>query len=167
MSPADRAAASAMKSEARLRFLERRTRRSPRMSCSATTVNRSVSKPDSSGSTAAPACPGPSFSASASVATRLTLPSPCSSRICVSRSSDPSVQPATTTLRFCERTEAMCDTAASNTLALGSARSSAKLWPLRAPACSTLRAPASGASKGENSIEARSGSAAEMSSGDR
>ena len=38
MSPADSDAASAMKSEAFLRFLERRTRRSPRMSCSATTA---------------------------------------------------------------------------------------------------------------------------------
>ncbi len=81
-----------------------------------------------------PPAPASSFSTSASVATGFTLPSWCSARIWARRSSEPSVQPATTTRRLAARTAAMCLTAASNTLALGSARSSAKLWPAREPA---------------------------------
>ena len=73
-----------------LRF-ERRTSRSPRMSCSAMTASRSVSKPVSSGSTARPTCPASSFSASASVCDRLrALPSPCSTSTWPSRSREPS-----------------------------------------------------------------------------
>ena len=55
-----------------------------------------------------------------------------------SRSSEPSVQPAMTTLRRAARSSAMCFTTTSKTLTLGSARSSTKARPWREPAWKTF-----------------------------
>ena len=110
----------------------------------------SVSKPASSGSTASARLPRRQASRPRPASPRgLTLPSPCSARICASRSSEPSVQPAMTHLALGRRAPPRyASTAASKTLAFGSARSSAKLRPLRDPACSTLRAAGIGRVEG-------------------
>ena len=118
-------------------------------------------------STASPACPGSSFSTSASVATGFRLPRWCSARIWPSLSSEPSVQPATITRRRAARSSAICFTTMSKTLMLGSARSSAKLRPCREPPWKTFLPPTPGASKTVKSMSSRGPRAALRFSGER
>ena len=149
MSPADSAAASAMKSAARLRFLERRTSRSPRMSCSATTAKRSVSKPGFQRQHGKPRLPRVELfelgkRADAFQIAEVVLGKDL--RQPVERAFGPAGDDHAAAIA--PRTAAMCLTAASKTLALGSARSSAKLCPVREPAWNTLRGAGVGRGEG-------------------
>ncbi|MNS96149.1 hypothetical protein D3C72_1304350 [compost metagenome] len=105
-----------MKSAPRLRRFERRTMRSPRISCSPMTASVPVSKPASRLSTAEAASPLPSFSTSFNEATGLIFSSPCSFSTCSSRSSEPSDQPVISTFQPLARRSAICFTARSKTL---------------------------------------------------